>query len=193
MPWGPGCSGLCSGTCQSLLSQRDSKAGALSFVTTRSSLSWASAVLSAIEINEPGPCRGRDRCYIPSSGQDGSTAGAGREHSWCWGVPWKALLDLGWEVWPWSLRLVLSVNRPLFPARKQRENCLFCFLDCGSEPVLPHQGLGTSSEVSQLQNASPTLPQMPALVSCYTWIILADWILFPASEWLGRRCVSQSL
>lgn len=42
----------------------------------------------------------KDICYILSSGQDGSTARAGRERSWCWGVPWKALLDLGWEVWP---------------------------------------------------------------------------------------------
>lgn len=184
-PWGSRCSGLCSGTCQSLLSQRDSKAGVLSFVTTRSSLSWASAVLSAIEINEPGLCRG--------SREDGSIAGAGSKHNWCWGVPWKALLDLGWEVWPWPLQLILSVNRPLSSARNQREKCLFCFLDCGSEPVLPHQGLGTSLEVSRLQNASPKLPQMPALVSCYTWIILADWILSPASEWLGKRCVSQSL
>lgn len=147
--------------------------------------SWASVVLIATEINEPGLWRG--------SREDGSIAGAGRKYSWCWGVLWKAMLDLGWEVWPWPLQLILSVNRPLSSARKQREKCLFCFLDCGSEPVLPHQGLGTSSEVSRLQNASPKLPQMPAMVSYYTWIILADWIVFPASEWLGRRCVSQSL
>jgi len=41
----------------------------------------------------------------------------------------KALLDLGWEVMQWPLQLVLPANRLLSSASKQRENCLFCFLD----------------------------------------------------------------
>lgn len=50
----------------------------------------------------------------------------------------KAVLDLGCDVRQWPLQLVLSVNRPLSFARKERKPCLVCR---GTEPVLPHPGL----------------------------------------------------
>lgn len=101
----------------------------------------------------------------------------------CWTLSWRWGSGLSSWYCPWIDHWLLQGSK---------EKTLF-FVTVALSQYCLTEGSASSLEVSQLQNALHTLPQVPASASCYTWTILAAWILFPASEWLGSRCVSRSL
>lgn len=125
--------------------------------------------------------------------EDGSMLEAGKECSCCCRAHWQGCWTLGgrwgngFSSWycPWIDRCPLQGSKEKTLSSVSFTVALIqCCLSGGSV---------SDTEGSQLQNASLLLPQVSAPASCYIQTVLASWILFPASEWLGRRCVSQGL